>query len=110
RDQIERELTDRSSLRYQVFDRYSQLLKARSNSPAFDPHGVQRVIECGHMIFAVVRNERVLCLYNVSNERQTISIDPNWRDAVSLIDGRSIVSNSTIDLAPYQILWLKRND
>ncbi len=110
RDQIERELADRSSLRYQVFDRYSQLLKARSNSPAFDPHGAQRVIECGHAIFAVVRNERVLCLHNVANERQTIPIDPNWRGAVNLIDGRSIESNSTIDLAPYQILWLKQND
>ncbi len=110
RDQIERELADRSSLRYQVFDRYAQLLRARSNSPAFDPHGAQRVIECGHAIFAVVRNERVLCLHNVSNERQTIPIDPNWRGTVNLIDGRSIESNSTIDLAPYQVLWLKQND
>jgi glucosylglycerate phosphorylase len=110
RDQIELELADRSSLRYQVFKRYAQLLKARSSSPAFDPHSAQRVIECGRSIFAVARNEHLLCLHNVSNERQTIPIDPNWRGAVNLIDGRSIESNKTIDLAPYQILWLKRND
>jgi len=109
RAQLERELADRSSLRSRVFYRYTQLLKARSNSPAFDPHSAQRVIECGQSIFAVLRDERVLCLHNVSPKRQTVSIDPIWRGAVNLIDGRSLESNSAIELEPYQVLWLKPN-
>src|SRR5215213_3063097 len=42
---FERELTDESSLRCQVFRRYAQLLRARSSSAAFHPHGTQEVLD-----------------------------------------------------------------
>src|SRR5574341_323574 len=49
------ELADPASLRRRVFTRYAQLLKARASSPAFHPHGRQRVIGCGEAVFAVLR-------------------------------------------------------
>ncbi|MDQ2692862.1 MAG: sugar phosphorylase, partial [Chloroflexota bacterium] len=52
---FERELEEESSLRYQVFQRYAQLLRARAGSPAFHPHGRQEILEYGEAVFAILR-------------------------------------------------------
>ena len=69
---LETELADPASLRSLVFQRYAHLLRARSTSSAFDPHGGQQVLDCGNAIFALLRispngSQRVLCLHNVSS-------------------------------------------
>lgn len=94
-DELQRQLADENSLRSKVFSNYSELLKIRSTSPAFDPHGTQKIIDLHPSVFAVERtspdgNARVLCLHNVSQE--TISFSVNEKQ---------------ISLEPYQVLWQK---
>lgn len=116
---LERKLADPSSLCYKIFGRYSQLLRARIASPAFYPHGQQRILDCGESIFALVRstgNQHVLCLQNVSNQAQTFRVDfeeifgpPSQADwLVDLITGErfNIQRKLPLRLRPYQILWL----
>jgi sucrose phosphorylase len=96
-DELQRQLADENSLRYQVFAKYSELLKTRSSSPAFDPHGSQIIHDLHPVIFAVERispdgQERMLCLHNVS--QKTVSFSANEK---------------RITLEPYQILWLKNS-
>jgi sucrose phosphorylase len=118
---LEGELADRASLRHQVFTRYAQLLKARASSPAFHPHGRQRVIECGEAVFAVLRlspdgGERVLCLQNVSGgagraemawENTFGSVHPG-ENLTDLISGQRfhLPRGEGLDLRPYQVMWL----
>jgi sucrose phosphorylase len=113
---LETELADPASLRCLVFQRYAHLLRARSASSAFDPHGKQQVLDCGKATFALLRispdgNRQVLCLHNVSNRSQNVRIDlNNIFSSVPLIDritGRPI-DNATgsLSLQPYQTLWL----
>jgi glucosylglycerate phosphorylase len=115
-----RELTDESSLRHQVFQRYAQLLQARSSSSAFHPHGSQEIIDHGGAIFAVLRfspdeNERVLCLHNIADQPQRVRIES--REIFGLFSGGLIdlITNQRMDdllgdtvaLQPYQTLWLR---
>lgn len=72
---LEAELATPASLRAQVFDRYSALLRQRAQSAAFDPYGGQEILQMGSGIFAVQRtspdgSERVLCLQNVTAQAQ----------------------------------------
>ena len=121
RAELERELADPNSLRRRVFSRYVRLLKARAASPAFHPHGSQRVLDCGETVFALLRlspdgGDRALCLLNISNQAQSVEVD--FEDAfgpapaggwlVNLITGRRFNPRrkSPLRLRPYQVLWL----
>ena len=125
RAQLEAELADQTSLRHLIFSRYAQQLKARASSPAFHPHASQRVLTKGLQpaVFGVWRSapaggEQVLCLHNVSNARQPVEIALDEQSATcepfscltDLLSERSFqLSAATlkIDLAPYQVCWLK---
>jgi len=117
---FERELADESSLRQRVFSRYAQLIRARSASPAFHPHGRQQVLDCGEALFALLRispdeSQRVLCLHNVSHQPQKVTVD--LRDTFGLASGQLIdlitdqlaghSSNGNLVLQPYRTLWLR---
>ncbi|MBV6403057.1 MAG: Glucosylglycerate phosphorylase [Anaerolineales bacterium] len=107
-DELQKQLADENSLRYNVFKRYSQLLKARSSSTAFHPHGTQTVLNLHPSVFAVERispdeKSRVLCLHNVSEKK--IFFTTNYKSAHDLFTGQEI-QISHIMLEPYQVLWI----
>jgi glycosidase len=118
RSTLERALGDPGSLRHQVYRAYRRLLRARMTERAFHPLGAQRVLFLGEAVFALVRSapgsdEEVLCLHNVSDQVQDISLasinaavsSGPWRDLIGgeiLDDGASVVS-----LPPYAVYWLK---
>lgn len=116
---FEAELADESSLRHQVFHRYSQLLRARGSSAAFHPHGRQQVLECGEAVFAMVRlspdeNERVLCLHNISDTPQQINIETTAALGLSEVGLADLITGASQEnvliLQPYQTLWLRMNE
>lgn len=110
-DELQEQLANKDSLRSKVFTRYSQLLKARGNTPAFHPHGMQNILDVHPSVFAVERispdeKSRVLCLHNVSAGRVTFTT--NYKSAYDLLAEQEIqISNITLE--PYQVLWLKPN-
>jgi sucrose phosphorylase len=112
RARLERELNDPISLRHQVFHRLKHLLQVRSTSTAFHPNNRQRVLQFGEAIFAVLRDDRVLCLHNVSAQPQTIRLEPDWRTGIDLIAARRMAcdADGAVTLTPYQTLWLTGND
>jgi len=94
RAELERQLVDPISLRSQVFKQYCHLLTQRMSSPAFHPHGHQKILDVGRGVFAVLRSSRndskhVLCLQNITIQTQTVSLP-----------------NAVYILEPYQTLWL----
>jgi glycosidase len=109
RADLEEQLNDQTSIRLQVFARFSHLLLARSSSAAFHPHGSQKVLDAGNGVFALSRispdgTKNVLCLQNVTQHEQHIEnlINKTARD---LLTNRS--QNSEIILQPYQTMWLE---
>ena len=108
-DELQNELANENSLRSKVFTRYSRLLKARSNSSAFHPHGEQKVLDIHPSVFAVERispggESHVLCLQNVGAQR--IMCTTNYKSAVDLFTSK-ILQVSKITLEPYQTLWMR---
>jgi glucosylglycerate phosphorylase len=104
RVEVERELSDPASLRGQVFERLKRLLQARSSSDAFDPHSPQQVIELQHAIFAVQRGS-MLCLHNVSQQPQRVTLDRRRQTARDVVSGRVVGAEAALN--PYEVLWLQ---
>jgi glycosidase len=120
---LEGALADPDSLRYRIFRGFAQLLRARAATPAFHPHGTQRVIRAagGPPVFALVRmspggGDRVLCLHNVSGQPQPVKFDARTSQLgrvtrlTDLIGGaqlRPLGAVFEINLGPYQVSWLK---
>ena len=134
---LEQELQDPASRRCRVFQRFTQMLTARASSAAFHPYGGQEILAGGDprsaggdprsaggdAIFALLRvspdgRQRVLCLHNLSNTPQAVSLD--WQgllkrepvEIVDLITGRTYQRKPAEPwlLAPYEVNWLACND
>jgi glucosylglycerate phosphorylase len=117
--ELEAELAERGSLRLAVFGRLAQLLGVRLSHAAFHPNGVQRVLEMGEKVFALLRTspdggESLLCLQNVSSSPVPVRIDLGslpFRSAAPLVDLVTRVSYErdqirNMSLSPYQVVWL----
>jgi len=115
RIELERELSDPSSLRRIVFDRYCHLLKARASSSTFHPYGSQRVIDCGKSVFAVLRSsptgdDQVLCLHNISDKPQAVRLSDRHASLTDLLTQQTWRNVQSIELAPYQARWLRTEE
>jgi glycosidase len=120
--ELKRELANPKSLRHIVFSRHQQLLQARAASPAFHPHGMQHILDCGDGVFAVLRRAphseaRVVCLHNVSSQPQEIrlagaeffGLAPKSGGVADLITGQKRFSfhrENSVRLRPYETWWL----
>ena len=104
-DELQDQLADKNSLRFKVFTRYSQLLKARSSTSAFHPHGTQKILDLHPSVFAIERispdeKSHALCLHNVSREQ--ISLSLNYESATDLFTGQEVqISNSCLNLIKF---------
>ena len=107
-DELQNELADKNSLRSRIFTKNRQLLKARSSSAAFHPHGRQKILDIHPAVFAIERispdgTSRAVCFHNIS--AQTIAFHTQYDSGESLFTGRTLPI-SKLRLEPYQILWI----
>ena len=95
-----------------------QLINMRQGQPAFHPNATQFTLNCGRSIFGFWRQspdraQSIFCLYNVTPTSTSIAAaslnlvgSDSWRD---LINGETVdlfSEDPTIELAPYQAVWL----
>ncbi len=134
RNKLEAELSDPDSIRSQVFEVYSHLLRQRAAHPAFHPHGRQEVLFDNKALFILLRSspdgaEEILCVQNISNQVQdyrlpaAIASTSSQHDhdltglptksvrslgLIDLVSGRSYNAEdgAVLTLEPYQTLWL----
>lgn len=129
---INREKFDLASLREQlatpgshaqrVFTGYLQILRARASHPAFHPYGAQQIFTLDPAVFSLRRvppapgvQRPVICLTNVTGETRRVGIAPLelgqriWRDLLNE-EFRLAGGEASVELAPYQVLWLAEAD
>ncbi len=118
RDALESALSNPDSRRARVFNAYRHILQVRAQHPAFHPNGSQQVLTLDAEVFAVVRtspdgSDKILCLTHVSDTARTVHVDTPFARAQTVCD---ILTKETfpvqdgaltLDLVPYQVLWLK---
>lgn len=103
------ELNNPQRFRGQVFRGYTHLIRTRIQSPAFHPKARQRALSYNDgSVFALDRialdeSEHLLCLFNMTGHHQAVVTD--LPAAIDLLSGKDFSSN--LELAPYQICWLR---
>ena len=117
-DELTGLLNDAKSQHARCLQAIKQLIDTRQGQPAFHPNATQFTLNCGRSIFGIWRQspdraQSIFCLYNVTPTSTTIAAaslnlvgSDSWRDLISgeIVDLFS--ENPTIELAPYQAVWL----
>ena len=98
--------------------RHLQVLRA--TQPAFHPQGEQRVLPTPDQVLALLRtsppgDEHLLALINLANEAVPLDLplppevagDQAWRDLVRAEDVALPHGRLRLELAPYQVVWLR---
>ncbi|UGA53509.1 alpha-amylase family glycosyl hydrolase [Vibrio sp. VB16] len=108
-DTVVSELSDPQTRRHQVLKRFESLLTLRKSEPSFMPNASQRVVKTDSRLVTFVRNEQLAVVINISDEavelETSILLTNLNRDLIS--DQRV---ETTITLAPYQVMWLSNNN
>lgn len=108
--QIDSALEDKSSLRYQVYCALSQLIILRRAEKAFHPDSQADFSTSGEHVLKIVRvadcGEKIIALFNFSDAPQTVESDIHA--GRELISGEDI-TDTTLTLNPWQVLWIKEN-
>ncbi|NPD83971.1 sugar phosphorylase [Lentimicrobium sp. L6] len=102
-DDLNRELEDKSSLRYRVYSEYKKLLELRQQEDAFHPFS-QALFSNEDALFIIERkseSESVYCLFNFSDK--AINIESHISNKVNITYWKPVETQ----LKPYAYLWLK---
>ena len=117
-DELTGLLNDAKSQHARCLQAIKQLIDMRQGQPAFHPNATQFTLNCGRSIFGFWRQspdraQSVFCLYNVTPTSTTIAAaslnlvgSDSWRDLISGETVDLFSEDPTIELAPYQAVWL----
>lgn len=108
--QVDLELNNKKSVRYQIYSRLSELIAIRRGERAFHPDSQAIFDAIGEHILKIVRvaenGERMTALFNFSNKMQTVYGQTLF--GTELLSGQDI-SGTELTLNPWQVMWIKEN-
>lgn len=108
--QVDLELNNKKSIRYQIYSRLSELIAIRRGECAFHPDSQAIFDAVGEHILKIVRvaenGERMTALFNFSNKMQTVYGQTIF--GTELLSGQDI-SGTELTLNPWQVMWIKEN-
>ena len=109
-------LTHSANNHSMIYRKLTELIKLRTQQPAFHPNATQFTLQLGDSLFgfwrqSIDRRQSIFCIFNINDQPQTLRIvdlnlvaTDDWYD---LLSGNAIDSwQSDIQLSPYQCLWL----
>ena len=115
-----RELTEQlknsNSSHYEVYHQLINLLKIRSNQPAFHPNATQFTLHLGNNIFGFWRQSQdrqqsIFCISNISKTPFSLSLAnvnltvmDEWYELIT--DKPLEKDKEILELEPYQTIWL----
>ncbi len=115
-DDLSRLLNDENSHHTKVLQRMKDIIAIRTRQKAFHPNATQYTLHLGEGIFAFwrqsqKRDQSIFCIHNISNQIQSFPlrsvnlIETNsWYDLLSQTAFEDL--SETIELNPYQCLWI----
>jgi len=114
--ELQAALADPESHHARVFNRLTELIRIRRKQPAFHPNATQYTLHLDDQLFAFwrqspERRQSIFAINNISDQPRQIALSElnlieydSWTD---LISGQSFQNlNQTVELEPYQTLWL----
>lgn len=117
--ELEQALGDSTTANSQIFTRLKHLLHIRSEQAAFHPNATQYTLHISGAIFgfwrqSMDRQQSIFCLHNVTAQTQTVTLSEinliETQQWFELIAGEPLEeATASIDLAPYQCVWITNN-
>ncbi|MDU6467078.1 MAG: sugar phosphorylase [Enterobacter sp.] len=108
--QLDSELNNKKSIRYQIYSRLSEFIAIRRGERAFHPDSQAVFDAVGKQILKIIRvaenGERITALFNFSNKMQTVY--EQTLSGKELLSGQDI-SGTELILNPWQVMWIKEN-
>lgn len=108
--QVDQELNNKKSIRYQIYSRLSELIAIRRGERAFHPDSQAIFDAISEHILKIVRaaenGGRMTALFNFSNKMQTVYVQTLF--GTELLSGQDI-SGTELTLNPWQVMWIKEN-
>lgn len=121
-DWLENELSTLGSLSKTIFDSYKRMISIRINEEAFNPFGEFKFLDLDERLFIIDRTccknkNRIIAINNFSNEKITVELPEDIKLPLCDIlnsncynfsyDNEKEKQTRTIEIEPYQIMWLK---
>jgi len=115
---LEVSLNNPNTLAALVFNGYAQMLRIRQEHPSFHPQGGQQIVSLHKNVFGILRtaldeSEMILCIINVTDQPQTLSITqetlgiPKKFIFEDLLEANARYYDFPFVIAPYQVQWLQ---
>jgi sucrose phosphorylase len=113
-DNLISELNDPESFRSQIFFPYLNLIKIRKKQTAFHPNAGFEILQIDPKVFGIKRfsnDQTIHALTNISSKTVTVSLTATASagQAIDLFTDQT-VNTASINLNPYQYVWLKETD
>ena len=113
-DNLISELNDPESFRSQIFFPYLNLIKIRKKQIAFHPNAGFEILQIDPKVFGIKRfsnDQTIHALTNISSKTVTVSLTATASagQAIDLFTDQT-VNTASINLNPYQYVWLKETD
>ncbi len=109
-DEVMRQINTPGSLRQRIFSSYTNMLQIRRQQPAFHPNADFEVITGLSPKAVVVKRssseQTILAITNVSGEPLRLALPDMRRSDVTDIISECKVTAGTIELEPFQFVWL----
>ncbi len=118
--ELEQLFQDENSCTSQVTRRLVEMIRTRIAERAFHPNSPQRILPVNSTTFTVLRTvpetgEQILAITNVTNRKQRWELaiaeaglrHTRWHDLLSEHSYRVENGKLQLELAPYQVVWLK---
>ncbi len=116
-----RSLENPETTTYHVTRQLVRLIEIRKRQRAFHPNSPQKILKLADEIFGVIRytmdhQEIILTLTNVSSKKVPLNINlkawgilgnHHWHDLLSKRSFKTENNQISLEIDPYQILWLK---
>lgn len=113
-DDILAQLQDPESFRSKIFFPYIELIKTRKKQPAFHPNASFEIMNLNPKVFAISRHSEQQKIYAITNiSSQTISSIslPNCKHSkMRDIITDKVFDTSSLQLNPYQFVWLETSN
>ena len=123
RDNLYRALNDKETSTYKISHHFGEMIEKRTKERAFHPNGPQQILSISDALFSLIRTsvdgkEHILCITNITDEDQDITFDARkaglqaerWRDVLSGKQFKSPHGVLSLNLTPYDVLWLKTGE
>ena len=120
KETLYRILNDKGTSTYKVSHEFGGMIEKRIKERAFHPNASQRVLNIADSVFSLIRTsvdgkDNILCITNITAREQHIELDTNgvglrevtWHDILSKRSFRSPKGILSLNLEPYDVLWLK---